>query len=195
LNVERPLCKTAFVRRSDRLRLRGVPIDTTQTASMATPHDEFTRHCSDLLAAMGRVRTRRMFGGVGMYVDEVFIALIADERLYLKTDDTTRARFEAAGCEPFVFDSAKGLVSTSYFSAPEDAMESPPLMQAWARLALEAALRARAARPASASRKRAAAAPAPAATARKGTASAPAKPAATSAAKAAKKPPARRTGR
>lgn len=36
----------------------------------------------------------------------------------------------------------------NYYSAPDDAMESPPLMSAWARLALEAALKARQSKPA-----------------------------------------------
>ena len=127
---------------------------------MSTTLDEFARHCIDLLWPLGRARAGRMFGGVGLYVDDVFISLIARERLYLKTDDLTRPLFTSAGSEAFAFSTAGKTVATSYFSAPEEAMESPPLMQNWARLALEAALRARAAKPVSAKRKPAAAAPA-----------------------------------
>ena len=108
---------------------------------------ELVSHCCELFAPLGAVRTRRMFGGHGFYVDDVFIALIAGERLYLKVDAQTRPLFEAAGCEPFVYDAAGKNVSLGYFSAPEEAMESPPLMQPWARHALSAALRARAAKP------------------------------------------------
>lgn len=111
---------------------------------------ELAAHCRELLAPLGAVRSRRMFGGHGFYVDDLFVALIAFGRLYLKADDRSRARFEAAGCEPFVYEphkSGKGKpVTMSYFTAPEDAMESPALMQPWARLALEAAVRARAAK-------------------------------------------------
>ena len=88
-----------------------------------------------------------MFGGHGLYVDDLFIALVIGERLYLKTDAQTRPLFEAAGCEPFVYDSAGKQVSIAYFSAPDDATESPPLMLPWARHALSAALRARVAKP------------------------------------------------
>jgi len=140
---------------------------------MANARDEFTSHCIDLLSPLGPVRTRRMFGGVGFYLDEVFIALIAFERLYLKVDSLTRSRFEAAGCQPFVYDGAGKSVTMSYFTAPEDAMESPPLMQNWARLALEAALRARSAKPASAPRRAAAVPPAKLARPRKPAAKAP----------------------
>jgi DNA transformation protein and related proteins len=125
--------------------------------------DDFTTHCLELLAPLGTPRARRMFGGRGLYVDDVFVALISSERLYLKTDADTHARFEAAGCEPFTFQTSGGPMTTSYFSAPDDAMESPALMQPWARLALEAALRARAAKPASARAKAKAKPPAKAA--------------------------------
>lgn len=114
---------------------------------MAPVHNEFVTHCAELLAPIGTVRSRRMFGGHGFYVDGLFIALAFAERLYLKVDAQTRQAFEAAACVPFVYDRAGQAASLGYFSAPEDAMESPPMMQPWARLALAAALRARAAKP------------------------------------------------
>ncbi len=117
---------------------------------MPAPPDEFTTHCLELLAPLGAARAKRMFGGHGVYVDDVFLALILGERLYLKADTLTRSHFEAAGCEPFTYDAKGQRKSLGYFSAPDDAMESPGVMQPWARLALEAALRARAAKPASA---------------------------------------------
>lgn len=110
---------------------------------MPAPPPAFVDHCQELLAPLGAVRARRMFGGHGLYVDDVFIALIAFERLYLKVDAATRPRFEAEGCEPFVYDVKGQAHSLGYFSAPQDAMDAPALMLPWARLALEAALRAR----------------------------------------------------
>lgn len=110
------------------------------------PADGFVAHCLELLAPLGTPRSRRMFGGHGLYVDDLFIALIANERLYLKADDTTRARFEAAGCTPFEYEGGGRRVTLGYYTAPEDAMESPAAMQPWARLAFASALRARAAK-------------------------------------------------
>ena len=115
--------------------------------TISSPKDEFARYCVELLGSLGPTRSRRMFGGHGFYVDDVFIALIFEERLYLKADDTTRARFEQAGCQPFVYEGGQGKsVSISYYTAPDDAMESPALMRPWARLAMEAGLRAAAAK-------------------------------------------------
>jgi DNA transformation protein len=104
-------------------------------------------HCLELLEPVGPVRARRMFGGWGLHAQELFVALIADERLYLKVDDATEPAFRAAGGERFDFVSKGRTVSMRYMTPPADAMDSPALMAPWARLALGAALRARAASP------------------------------------------------
>jgi DNA transformation protein and related proteins len=110
--------------------------------------DELVAWCCELLAPLGGVRSHRMFGGHGLYVDEVFVAIIAFERLYLKVDEPTRLAFEAAGSVPFEFQTAQGKkVAMSYWSAPAEAMESPAQMLPWARQALASALRARASKP------------------------------------------------
>ena len=111
-------------------------------------HPPYVAHCLELLAPHGAVRARRMFGGHGLYVDDLFVAIIAAEQLYLKVDSETRARFEAAGCRPFTYDAKGQAMTMGYFAAPEDAMESTQAMLPWARLAIASALRARAARPA-----------------------------------------------
>jgi DNA transformation protein and related proteins len=107
-------------------------------------------HCLELLAPLSAVRPKRMFGGHGLYVDELFIALIAFERLYLKVDAQSQPAFLAAGCEPFVYDGKGKPITMSYWTVPAEAMESPALMQPWARQAITAALRARAAKPSAA---------------------------------------------
>lgn len=109
---------------------------------------ETVRWCSELLSALGPVRVKRMFGGHGLYVDEVFIAIIVGDDLFLKTDDESRPAFVAAGCRPFEFQTADGKkVAMSYWSAPAEAMDSPAQMLPWARQALASALRARASKP------------------------------------------------
>jgi len=117
------------------------------------PHDQLASHTLELFAPMGAGRSKRMFGGHGIYVDDLFIALIVADCLYLKADDQTRATFEAAGCTPFIYDGAGKKVTVSYWTVPADAMESPALMQPWARLAIDAALRAKASKRPSAPRK------------------------------------------
>ena len=114
---------------------------------------ELVAHCLELLAPLGTVRARSMFGGHGLYCDDLFFALIAGDRLYLKVDAQSQPAFAAAGCEPFVYDNKGKRMTMSYWTVPTDAMESAALMQPWARQALAAALRARAAKPSAAPRK------------------------------------------
>jgi DNA transformation protein len=110
--------------------------------------DGLLDHCLELLSSVGRPRARRMFGGQGLYVDDLFIALIAGDRLYLKADAETQPRFESAGATPFEFSAKdRGTVVTSYWSAPEEALDSPEAMRPWAKLAIDAALRKRQAAP------------------------------------------------
>ncbi len=111
---------------------------------MAAATPPFVSHCVELLAPLGAVRVRRMFGGWGLYLDEVFFALVAFDQLYLKVNAQTQGDFQRAGCAPFVYTSGGKEVTMGYWSAPPEALDSPALMAPWARLALQAALAARA---------------------------------------------------
>jgi DNA transformation protein len=73
----------------------------------------------------------------------VAVALVYDDRLYLKTDEETRETFLAAGGEPFTYELRGKLVEMSYCTPPDTALDSPEVMQPWAELALAAAMRKR----------------------------------------------------
>ena len=90
---------------------------------MATDTSEID-HLRELLAPLGRIDARRMFGGWGLYADGVIVAIVADGELMLKTDAQTRPVFERAGCSPFVH-RAKGRadVAMSYWSVPGEALD------------------------------------------------------------------------
>ena len=84
-----------------------------------------------------------MFGGHGLFADDVMFAIIAGDVLYFKIDDDTRAVFEAAGARPFVYRSRGKTVAMSYYDAPVEALEDPERLVHWAGIALGAARRAR----------------------------------------------------
>jgi DNA transformation protein and related proteins len=102
---------------------------------------DFANYCSELLSSAGRVHGKRMFGGYGLYVDNVFVAIVAGETLYLKTDEQTQQKFAEARCTPFQFTARGKQQVTSYWNAPAEAMDSAEAMAPWARLAIEAAVR------------------------------------------------------
>jgi DNA transformation protein len=106
---------------------------------------EFADHCLDLFSGLPRVEARTMFGGHAFYVGPAMFAIgDADEwKVWLKVDDETRARFEAAGGVAFTYTAKnRGRTTMSFFTPPDDALEDAEAMLPWARLALEAAERA-----------------------------------------------------
>ena len=106
--------------------------------------DSFVEYTLELLEPLGPVQARAMFGGWGVYHAGRMMGLIAEDRLYLKTDDTTRPAFEAAGGEPFIYDPGNGRkpVAMSYWTPPADASDDAHALLPWARRAVDAALRA-----------------------------------------------------
>jgi len=110
-----------------------------------TKRTDFTDWAEEQLSPLGTIRIHSMFGAFGLYVDEVFFALIDDDVLYFKADDLNRDRFIEAGCEIFRYPIKDGSMNElSYYQAPETAMDDQTELLEWARLGLDAALRARA---------------------------------------------------
>ena len=105
--------------------------------------DDFREFVLEQLAGAGKVAARRMFGGYGLYLDELFFALIDDDSLYFKTDDSTRPRFEAAGSRQFRPFADRPNAVMAYWEVPAEVLEDAEQLRAWAREAIAAALAAR----------------------------------------------------
>ena len=104
---------------------------------------EFVEYLKEAFREFGPIQTRKMFGGHGVYFDGVMIGLVADDMLYLKTDEASAVRFIEQGLPQFEYPKGDRLVGMSYYLAPEETLEDPSEMRRWASLAYEAALRAR----------------------------------------------------
>jgi DNA transformation protein and related proteins len=87
-----------------------------------------------------RAVAKAMFGGHGLYVDGLFVAIVVDDVLYLKCDALRAPEFDALGLPPFVYAAKDGrTLVTKYRRAPDEALESSAEMQRWLELALAAA--------------------------------------------------------
>ncbi len=86
----------------------------------------------------GALRSRAMFGGVGIYAGERFFALMDDDTLYLKAGTETRERFVEAGMPPFAPYGDDSHVM-QYYAVPADLLESPDDLREWVELALSVA--------------------------------------------------------
>jgi len=97
----------------------------------------------DLFAEFGPIDVRRMFGGAGVFVDGVMIALIARDVIYLKADGETIPAFEQEGLAPFSYATKNGEHTlNSYWRIPERLYDDAEELARWARTAHAVALRA-----------------------------------------------------
>ena len=104
---------------------------------------------AELFAGLGDIRCRPMFGGLGVYADDLFFALADDGAVYLKGDDANEDAYRGAGSAQFSFPGKDGALQLMrYWRLPDAAYDDPDEALRWGRLGMEAALRARSAKPA-----------------------------------------------
>lgn len=98
-------------------------------------------YLKDVLAPLGAIRVRRMFGGASVYADDTIFALVDNDIVYLKADETTKHLFEAEGLGQFTYAGQSGPVTMSYWRAPERMLDDPDEFLEWSRRALRVARR------------------------------------------------------
>lgn len=96
--------------------------------------EEFVNHVLDLMAPLGAVQARTMFGGHGFFLNDVMFAKMGRDVLDLRVDDGNRARFEDAGMER--------AGKMPYYRAPPEALEDGDIFLKWAEGAVAASQRA-----------------------------------------------------
>jgi DNA transformation protein len=94
------------------------------------------------------VTGRAMFGGLGIYAQERIFALVDDDVLYLKVDDSNRGDFEAAGMGPFRPFGPEGEVM-QYWQLPEGVLDDAEALGPWVAKAVAVAQRSRRRKPGS----------------------------------------------
>ena len=108
----------------------------------------FEAFALELFAGAGPVRIKRMFGGAALYLDELVVALLDDEAIWIKVDDENEAALAELGEPRFTFVTKDGAaMEMRYRRMPESAYDAPDEAADWLRLGLAAALRAKAAKP------------------------------------------------
>jgi len=111
--------------------------------------NEYKAFVAEQLEPLGPVHIRNMFGGAGVYFDDLMFGLIAGETLFFKVDERNRRDFEGEEMGPFVYEPPSGKsIAMSYYELPERLYDEPEELILWARRALDAALAAKASKPA-----------------------------------------------
>lgn len=107
---------------------------------MAVSRD-FRIYIVEQLERVTPVIAKPMFGGVGLYAQELFFALIAEDRLYFKVDDSTRGDFVQHGMEPFRPYGEEHAMG--YYEIPADVLEDSEELEQWMRKAIAVAAKAK----------------------------------------------------
>jgi len=84
------------------------------------------------LAGVPALVTKRMFGGAGIYSGDTFFAVIDNDTLYFKVDDTLRPQYVGRGMSPFQPMPGKGAM-TGYYQVPPDVLEDADQLSRWAK--------------------------------------------------------------
>lgn len=86
----------------------------------------------DELAPLGEVTSKKMFGGVGVFGDDImFVIIDSTGRVFLRANDDTSSRFEDAGGEKHG--------RMPYYSVPDAVLADENRLQEWASEALTVA--------------------------------------------------------
>jgi DNA transformation protein and related proteins len=103
---------------------------------------DYLNYVLEQLAGLGGVSARRMFGGVGLYCEELFFGLIDNDTLYLRVNDDNRADYTAHGMGQFRPYADRPEVSMTYYETPAEILEDPAQLVVWAQRSVAAALAA-----------------------------------------------------
>lgn len=93
----------------------------------------------DQMRKIAGVSSRAMFGGYVVYSNGVAFAILDDDHLYFKTDDSNRGDYQNAGMQPWDYH-GDGRGSMSNFEVPESVLEDPAELALWAQKAIAAAI-------------------------------------------------------
>ena len=84
-----------------------------------------------------------MFGGYGIYRDDLMFALVANDVLYLKTDEAMARELAARDLKPFEYAKQGKRMQIAYYTAPAEIFDDPDEAKLWATRAYAAALRSK----------------------------------------------------
>jgi DNA transformation protein len=102
----------------------------------------FRTYALDQLSSVQGLHAKPMFGGFGLYAENVFFGILAADTLYLKVDDSNRSDYEKAKAPAFRPFTNRPM-SMSYYAVPLSVLEASPRLALWAERSIAVARSAR----------------------------------------------------
>ena len=104
---------------------------------------EYVEYLKEVFHEFGPIQPRRMFGGYGIFHKGLMFALVADDTLYLKADETIFQHFIERELEQFSYEKQGKAFKMSYYMAPEDIFDDSEEAKIWADRSYAAAVRSK----------------------------------------------------
>lgn len=102
---------------------------------------EYREWLTELFARFGAVSVKHFFNLNGLFLDDIMFGLVADDRIYFKTDEQSRKIFEREGVSALTYVMRDGeRIVTSYWEVPQHLYDEPDQLVHWAKRAYEIAL-------------------------------------------------------
>ena len=93
---------------------------------------EYLDFVLDKLSLIGDIKSRAMFGGYGIFHEGLMFALISEDILYFKVNESNRDIYKRAESRPFPH-------GISYWEVPADVLENNTKLHEWANISIEIA--------------------------------------------------------
>jgi len=102
---------------------------------------EYVEYLKEVFEEFGPVQPKLMFGGYGVFHKGLMFALVSDDTLYLKADETNSRYFSERGLEQFSYEKQGKIFKLSYYMAPDEIFDDPEEAKVWAARSFAAAVR------------------------------------------------------
>jgi DNA transformation protein len=89
---------------------------------------DFVSRVTEQLQAARPVQIKKMFGGLGIYLDDAFFGVADDDRLYFKVGPATVALYEERGMGPWVMPQGP---NNKYREVPADVLSDRETLGDW----------------------------------------------------------------
>jgi DNA transformation protein and related proteins len=82
------------------------------------------KNSMQLFEQLGPIRSRSMFGGFGLFIDDTMFALVVHNSLHIRADEQTAVDFKQLGYQPYIYKKRGFPVTTKYFALPDQCWEN-----------------------------------------------------------------------
>jgi DNA transformation protein len=99
---------------------------------------DFVTYITELISPLGRITTKRMFGGAMLSVNGQQLGIIINDLLYLRIPKELHEKYQNHGSVPFQYDKKDSTVIVkAWWTLPDICIDNQENLLIWARECLE----------------------------------------------------------